>query len=98
VKLTGYSRYSDSVLKKSMKRFIRDRGKPPGLFRFGNPLCPTDMRRCSQRGKLPKAGHCYDAYASMLKAGPCRKVEVEYTPPGFAQAFFEANSMKGGGE
>lgn len=78
MKLTGYTRDSDSTLKKQMKRFMSNRGTSATIFHCGNPLCDVDARRCSQRGKLQK-GHCYDAYASMMKAGPCRKVEVEYT-------------------
>lgn len=79
MKLTGYTRDSDSVLKKNMKRFITDRGKASTIFSFGNPLCGVDARRCSQKGKLKNKGSCANAYASMVKAGPCRKVEVEYS-------------------
>jgi len=77
MKLTGYTRYSDSVLKKNMKRYIRGRGGVATISTFGNPLCDVDSRRCSQRGELKK-GSCANAYASLVKAGPCRRVEVEY--------------------
>lgn len=80
MKLTGYTRYSDSVLQKRMKRYVRNKEKTGvGIFTVTSPLCDVDLRRCTQRGKLPKAGHCYQAYASMMKAGPCRKVELEYS-------------------
>ena len=80
MKLTGYTRDSDSVLKKRMKRYVRNKDKNMvGIFAVTTPLCDVDLRRCNQKGRLPKAGYCYLAYASMMKTGPCRKVELEYT-------------------
>lgn len=78
MKISGYTRKTDSVLKKHIKLFIRDKHKSDSIFTFGNPLCPIDKRMCNQKGKI-KSGSCRDTYSWLFKAGPCRKVEIEHS-------------------